>query len=713
MTRNGHADRLSDLDRFALLGIQAIRYPVLWERIAPDGPDRADWRWADSRLHRLQELGIRPIVGLVHHGSGPPHTSLEDPNFPTLLAEYAQAVAERYPWVDAYTPVNEPLTTARFSGLYGHWYPHRRSDQSFFQMLIHECQATVLAMERIRQVNPSAILVQTEDLGKIHATDCLQYQAEYENERRWLSFDLLCGRVTEGHPLWAWFQKADIPASALEWFAEHPCLPDIVGINHYLTSNRFLDHRLDLYPPIYHGGNGRHAYADVESVRVNHGVPYTGHDLLLREAYDRYGIPVAITEAHLGGTREEQLRWLSECWQAAQRLRSEQVAVQAVTVWSILGAFDWNNLVTEIRGFYEPGAYDVRGASPRETALATLIQQLSRQESPTHPVLTVPGWWRREDRFLYPTPQSAEFNLQSESTTQAFATAQPILIIGARGTLGRAFGRVCTLRGLPHVLLSRQDLNLRELASIESALERWQPWAVINAAGYVRVDEAEQEPHLCWMDNVLGPLILARVCARHGLPLVTFSSDLVFNGAKREAYVEEDRVDPLNVYGFSKARAELNVLETMPEAMVVRTSAFFGPWDPYNFVTQTLKQLAQGKPVVAAQDQYISPTYVPDLVQTCLDLLIDGESGLWNVANAAEISWANLARLAACHAELDARLIQAVPAEVLKQPAARPGYSVLASERGQLMGGLEDAMCRYIAEYVQPQGEPADPMVAS
>src|SRR5918997_1466087 len=128
---SGHAHRLSDLDLFADIGITALRYPVLWERTAPDGPERADWSWADERLGRLRELGIRPIVGLVHHGSGPRHTSLVDPAFPEGLAEFARAVAERYPWVDAYTPVNEPLTTARFSGLYGHWYPHGHDALTF------------------------------------------------------------------------------------------------------------------------------------------------------------------------------------------------------------------------------------------------------------------------------------------------------------------------------------------------------------------------------------------------------------------------------------------------------------------------------------------------------------------------------------------------------------------------------------------------------
>ena len=90
LERSGHATRLEDLDRFAELGVRALRYPVLWERTAPNGLESADWSWADERLGRLRELGIHPIVGLVHHGSGPRHTSLIDPSFPEKLAEFAQ-----------------------------------------------------------------------------------------------------------------------------------------------------------------------------------------------------------------------------------------------------------------------------------------------------------------------------------------------------------------------------------------------------------------------------------------------------------------------------------------------------------------------------------------------------------------------------------------------------------------------------------------------
>ena len=133
LARCGHYARGDDLDRIAALGIRTLRYPLLWERAATGVAGvNIDWAFADERLARLQALGITPIAGLVHHGSGPPGAdfttrAISRRASPTMPAQ----LARRFPWLEWYTPVNEPLTTARFSGLYGHWYPHERSGRAF------------------------------------------------------------------------------------------------------------------------------------------------------------------------------------------------------------------------------------------------------------------------------------------------------------------------------------------------------------------------------------------------------------------------------------------------------------------------------------------------------------------------------------------------------------------------------------------------------
>src|SRR5689334_1570311 len=263
----GHAARPLDLELFAAAGIRTLRYPVLWEVVAPRGPDSADWRHTDERLARLRALGIDPIVGFLHHGSGPPHSSLLDPSFPEQLAEFAGAVAARYPWLRWFTPVNEPVTTARFSGLYGHWYPHLREDAAFTKMALNQCRAVVLSMRAIRKAIPDAKLVHIDDGGHTYGTAPVGYQVDFENHRRWLGFDLLDGRVAPDHPLWHYLLWSGASPDELDALRSAPCRPDVVGLNYYVTSDRYLDHRIDLYPQSTWGGNGRIRYADVEAVR--------------------------------------------------------------------------------------------------------------------------------------------------------------------------------------------------------------------------------------------------------------------------------------------------------------------------------------------------------------------------------------------------------------------------------------------------------------
>ncbi|MDP2342361.1 MAG: glycoside hydrolase [Deltaproteobacteria bacterium] len=404
LARSGHLRRADDVDLIAGLGSTTVRYPFLWEHADPDGDaslGSGAWRWdfADERAALLRDAGLKPIAGLLHHGSGPRGTSLVDDAFPRRFANYARAFAERFPWIDDYTPVNEPLTTARFSGLYGWWFPHACDDVVYLRALLRQLEATVLAMREIRRVNPYARLVQTEDLGLTTCSPGLEEQAAFQNHHRWLTFDLLAGRVTPRHPLYDWLvDVGHVSARSLAFFAEQPCVPEVLGLNHYVTSDRFLDLDLARHPRSSWGGNGRQRYADVAAVTVS---PLRGHAAILRETWERYGLTVALTEVHLGGESADQLRWLHEAWTAAAAAKAAGVDVVAVCVWALLGSFDWDCLVTQERGpkdqHYEPGPFDVRGPVPLPTALAHMTRALATTGRCDHPVLQTPGWWRRID----------------------------------------------------------------------------------------------------------------------------------------------------------------------------------------------------------------------------------------------------------------------------------------------------------------------------
>jgi dTDP-4-dehydrorhamnose reductase len=162
-------------------------------------PTEFDQAWTDQGLEQLKQLGIRKSLAFAPRLRTTLHAPARS-SFSNKFARFAAAVAERHPWVELYTPVNEPLPTARFSGLYGHWHPHARDNLAFASALINELRATVLAMREIRAVNPCAQLLQT-------------YGAYFE----------------------------PLGPEVLNFFVENPCPPDLIGINYYVTSERYLD----------------------------------------------------------------------------------------------------------------------------------------------------------------------------------------------------------------------------------------------------------------------------------------------------------------------------------------------------------------------------------------------------------------------------------------------------------------------------------------
>ena len=394
LEKSGHRTRgASDLKQFAALGLRTLRVALHWEEFEKT----QSWEQWDDALATMEDLQIKPIVGFVHHGSGPPSTSLLDPQFAEKLAGYALQVATRYPHVVDYTPVNEPQTTGRFATLYGVWFPHERSMRSYVRALHNQIKGIVLSMQAIRSVQPAARLVHTEDGGETFATPPLEsYRVEREH-RRWLGMDLLCGSVGRSHPLFGFLVEHGLSEEEILWFEANPCPPAVVGLNYYVTSDRYLDHRLELYPPRAGGDTGDEPLVDIEAVRVRwEGLAGVG--TILRQAWDRYGLPVAITEAHLGCDPLEQTRWLYEAWSEALAARDAGIDVRAVTAWALLGSHDWCHLCTQDTGSYEPGVFDLSGGLPAETALTELVKDLIQGVEPDAAIKQA-GWWRRPDRF--------------------------------------------------------------------------------------------------------------------------------------------------------------------------------------------------------------------------------------------------------------------------------------------------------------------------
>jgi len=395
----GHYERLSDIDLIASCGIQTLRFPVLWEKHQPVLQDKICWNWAERSLNRLTELKITPIVGLLHHGSGPAFTDLSDSYFPTRFADYAYEVAKKFPFIEYYTPINEPLTTARFSGLYGHWYPHKRDSHEFARLLLNEMKGIVLAMKKIRTINANAKLIETEDLGKTYSTPTLQYQADFENIRRWLSYDFLFGRIDAQHPLYQYLLDLGLSEREVAFFVDNPCPPHTVGVNYYITSERFLDDKVENYPLANVGGNGKHRYVDVEAIRVRHESK-SGLEILLNECWERYRTEMAVTEIHLNCSEEQQVHWFKQAFDTCIKLKRQGLSIKAITAWALLGAFGWSKLVTAGKDEYESGVFNLKSGQPTPTLLYDLIKSFNNPRQKQFPVADGIGWWQTESRFF-------------------------------------------------------------------------------------------------------------------------------------------------------------------------------------------------------------------------------------------------------------------------------------------------------------------------
>lgn len=383
------------------------------------------------------------------------------------------------------------------------------------------------------------------------------------------------------------------------------------------------------------------------------------------------------------------MRWLDEAWTTATTLREEGIRIEAVTAWSLFGAFDWDSLLTRNDGHYESGAFDVRGVEPRETAIAPMMRAIAAGARPDHPVLKGRGWWRRPGRL---TGQAIE---QCAIELPHTRSARPLLIVGATGTLGQAFAGACSLRDIDHRLVGRDIVDLNDATMIADALDRLRPWAVINCAGWVRVDEAEGRADDCFAANFTGCVELATACAQRDIHYSCFSSDLVFDGHGRRTYVESDVPAPLNIYGESKARAEVGVLEAGGRALVIRTASFFSPYDPHNFAMHLVASLRSERAFRAVGDCITSPTYVPDLVRASLDLVIDDECGIWHLTSDGALSWAQFAHTVGKAMDLRTNLIETVSVDEMHWPARRPRHAPMSSERGLIMPSLASAIDRF------------------
>ena len=357
-----------DLHLTRELGIRFLRYGPPYYRIHV-GPGQYDWAWTDLVMPEMQRLQLVPIIDLCHFGVPDWLGNFQNPDFPGLFAQYADAFAKRYPWVRFYTPVNEMYVAAQFSAFYGWWNEQLRSHRAFVTALKHLVRANVEAMIAILNARADALFIQSESSEYIHPChpDLLD-EAEMLNERRFLSLDLNYGRhVSAG--MYAYLLENGMTEDELDFFRRHKFSEHcIMGNDYYVTNEHLL----------------------LEGDRTVFGGEIFGYYVVTRDYYDRYNLPVMHTETNKEPDSE---RWLWKTWANVQRLRHDGVPLCGMTWYSLTDQVDWDTALREDNGRVNPlGLYDLdRKIRDVGQAYRTMIEQWSHTPLLPNGPLTLPG----------------------------------------------------------------------------------------------------------------------------------------------------------------------------------------------------------------------------------------------------------------------------------------------------------------------------------
>lgn len=316
-----------DIGLMAQLGAPCARYGVPWHRVQP-APNVWQWDFVDAALERMLSQKIDPIVDLVHYGLPAwIDQAFLNPDYPRYVAEYAARLAERFRGrVKWYTPLNEPRITAWYCGRLGWWPPYQRSWRGFVALMLAICQGIVETVRALRRVDPEITPFHVDATDVFETDDpTLAAEAARRQELVFLALDLISGRVNSGHALWDWLRSNGADEKRLESFARQPLELPIIGVNLYpiFTKKRILRD---------HAG------------RLRIRMPYASGDLVEKIGhmyFERYGVPLMISETADKGSVERRLEWLRRSVAAVGTLRSQGIPMVGYTWWPMFALVTW------------------------------------------------------------------------------------------------------------------------------------------------------------------------------------------------------------------------------------------------------------------------------------------------------------------------------------------------------------------------------------
>lgn len=285
---------------------------------------------------------------------------------------------------------------------------------------------------------------------------------------------------------------------------------------------------------------------------------------------------------------------------------------------------------------------------------------------------------------------------------------EPLLLVGAKGMLGTELEKILVESDASTVAMDVDEMDVTSWDSVVSAFDRHKPGIVINASGFTDVDGCESHIEDAYRVNALGPENLAKAAQRFGSLLVHVGTDYVFDGSKDIPYKEDDPINPLGVYGKSKADGEIRVREILPHNhCIVRTQWLYGVHGK-NFV-ETIIRLAEKNEVLrVVNDQVGSPTYAPDLAAALVKLVAMRGTGTFHVTNSGHASWCEFARRIVEQSSAGKVRVEPMSSKELQRPAPRPLYSVLDNSKykefcGSALRRWEEALDDYLSERLKRQ----------
>lgn len=320
----------TDFDLVQELGLKVLRYgPPIHKTWL--GPDHYDWEFADLTQHDLRRRNVAVIVDLCHFGLPDWLGNFQNPDFPAQFARYARAFAQRYPWCQLYTPVNEMSECALFSTLYGWWNEQERTDHAFVTALKHLVKANILAMEQILRVRPDALFVQSESTGYFHAENPAAIgPSEISNARRFLALDLNYGRRVD--------------SAMYEYLLDNGMTRD----DYHFFLNNNLKHHCIMGNDYYQANE--HVISADGKARPSGEI--FGYAVITHQYYNRYRLPVMHTETNLceGAGGDEAVNWLRKEWANVLRVRNNGVPLIGFTWYSLTDQVDWDTALCEDNG---------------------------------------------------------------------------------------------------------------------------------------------------------------------------------------------------------------------------------------------------------------------------------------------------------------------------------------------------------------------------